>query len=142
MEETVEGKRSYTYSGPQLAAWAVKIVSIVCCTPKNEQEKQNTDDTCQPKGRIYFASSNSLAISSMFSKFAFRILGGVALEYPCPMVAQPARLNASITSRPRRPVAPVTRTVDGILDRDVLYANGKIMTCAYHILSGSADYHS
>ena len=68
----------------------------------------------------------------MFSKFAFRILGGVALEYPCPMVAQPARLNASITSRPRRPVAPVTRTVDGILDRDVLYVNNG-MTCAYHM---------
>lgn len=66
-------------------------------------------------GTAYCVSFNSLSTSSGFSRFALRIVGGVALVSPCPTTMHPARLKALRTCRPRRPVAPVTRTVCDIL---------------------------
>jgi hypothetical protein len=43
------------------------------------------------------------------------IEGGLARVNPVPTTVQPAREKAFTTCRPRRPVAPVTRTVLGIV---------------------------
>lgn len=62
----------------------------------------------------HLASSKIVLTSSVFSKSAFKIVGGVALEKPWPTVKQPECLKVLKTCRPSRPVAPVTRTFKDI----------------------------
>lgn len=64
----------------------------------------------------YLTSSKSIRMSSSFSKSAFKIVGGAGRENPWPTTNTPECWKVLKTARPRKPLAPVTRTVDVIVD--------------------------
>lgn len=66
-------------------------------------------------GAAYLISSRAVVISGWLFRSSLR-RGRDAREKPVPLTSQPARENALTTCRPRRPVAPVMRTVFAILE--------------------------
>ena len=63
----------------------------------------------------YLTSSNVEVIKAWSDRSNFKIVGGFALEKPVPIAFHPSLSKACRTLRPRRPVAPVIRTVCVIL---------------------------
>ena len=63
-------------------------------------------------------SSRVVSIAAWSSRSTLRIEGGLALDKPAPTVVHPALTKLSKTMRPRRPVAPVIKTVFAISSTD------------------------